>query len=216
MTLPQEYYSNLIHLGAILYLVCFLFRNQIHLRLFAIMGDLVYTAYYFGVASHPLWEAMVWSVLNMGVNAVMIAMIINDNRETKLGDNELRLYRNLASLSPGEFRKLMALGKWHTATENIVLTNEGQSLDQLYYVLEGEVDIEKSGRKIEVKPELFIGEIAYLLRKPASATVAIKKGALYVAWSHTALEKAITKQDALKNALNTLLSADLATKVARS
>ncbi len=216
MPVSPEFYSYLIHLGAMLYLVCFLFRNQIILRCFAIMGDVVYTTYYFGVAGHPLWDAMIWSTLNMCVNIMMVAVIINDGRETKLGDNELKLYRSLGSLNPGEFRKLIALGKWQTAKETSILTTEGQILDSLYYVLEGEVDILKSGRQIDVKPGLFIGEIAYLLNKPATASVSVRPETIYVTWTHAALAKSFLKQEGLKHALGALLSSDLAEKVART
>jgi hypothetical protein len=216
MTLTQEFYQELIHIGAILYLVCFLFRNQILLRCFAVAGDLAYTAYYYGVSAHPLWDAMFWSSTNIVVNIVMLFLLINEGRQGRLGDNELKLYRSLNALTPGEFRRLTALGKWKTASENTTLTVEGQVLSRLYYILEGEVDIEKSGRQIEVKPELFIGEIAYLLQKPATATVKLKPGALFIEWEHAALQKAFAKQEGLKHALSALLSTDLAGKVARS
>jgi Popeye protein conserved region len=216
MVLSQTYYAYLIHLGAVLYLICFLFRNQIHLRIFAMLGDVVYTAYYFGVTGHPLWEAMIWSTLNMTVNAVMIGVLLNDKRETKLGDNELKLYRNLTSLSPGEFRKLVGLGKWSVASQTETLTHEGQILDKLFYVLEGGLDIIKSGRAIQVNPGLFIGEIGYLLRKPATATVSVKPGTIYIAWPHVELSKAFEKHESLKHALGALLSSDLAEKVART
>jgi hypothetical protein len=216
MVLSQSYYAYLIHLGAILYLVCFLFRNQIHLRIFAMLGDAVYTAYFFGVTGHPLWEAMMWSLMNMAVNAVMIGVLLNDKRETKLGDNELKLYRNLTSLSPGEFRKLVGLGKWNVAAQTETLTQEGQVLDKLYYVLDGALDITKSGRVINVQPGLFIGEIAYLLQKPATATVTVKPGTIYIAWPHAVLTKAFERQDGMRHALSALLSSDLAEKVART
>jgi Cyclic nucleotide-binding domain len=216
MVLTQEFYQALIHIGAILYLVCFLFRNQILLRCFAVAGDIAYTAYYYGVSSQPLWDAMFWSSTNILVNCVMLFILYRENRQSILGDNELKLYRSLNALTPGEFRRLTSLGKWKSATEGTILTVEGQKLDRLYYILEGEVDIEKSGRKIEVKPELFIGEIAFLLQKPATATVKLKTGSLYIEWDHSVLQKAFQKQEGLKHALSALLSTDLATKVARS
>jgi hypothetical protein len=216
MWLSHENFQNLVNVGAILYLVCFLFRDQIALRCFAMAGDVIYTLFYYGAGEQPYWHAMYWSIINFSVNAVMIWLIIRDTRPHNLSDNELKLYRNLGSLTPGEFRRLVALGKWETASVEATLTTEGQALDKLYYVLEGELQIDKSGRQIEVKPGLFIGEIAYLLQKPATATVKVKPGTVYVAWSRAALAKAFEKQEGLKHSLSNLLSADLAEKVARS
>lgn len=209
-------FQNLIHVGAVFYLICFLFQNQIKLRCFAIAGDIAYSAYFYGASEQPLWSAMFWSCTYIAINIVMILLLVNDSREGKLSDNELKLYRSMSTLSPGEFRKLVALGKWHRTESDIALTKEGENISQLHYVLEGEVAIEKSGRKIEVKPEVFIGEIAYLLHKPATATVIVKSGSLYMSWTHAALENCFAKQEGLKNALSTLLSADLAMKVARA
>lgn len=51
-------FENMVHLGAVLYLICFLFRDQVILRSFAIAGDFAYTAFYFGATDQPLWQAM--------------------------------------------------------------------------------------------------------------------------------------------------------------
>ena len=212
----QIIFENLVHIGALLYLVCFLFRDQMGLRAFAMMGDLVYTAYYFGVTDQPLWGAMFWSTMNMAINGYMIMHLLKDRREGVLGDDELRLYRNLSTLSPGEFRKLIQHGTWKTADEGQVLTEEGKALDKLYYVLEGKVFIDKSGRKIDASPSQFVGEIAYLKNRAASATVTLGKGTLYMTWSHEALAIAKKSHDNLGASLNALLNADMADKVARA
>ena len=179
-------------------------------------GDLVYTLFYYGAGESPYWHAMYWSLINFSVNAVMVWLIVRDTRSHSLSDDELKLYRNLGSLTPGEFRRLVALGKWEKATTQTTLTFEGQAPDKLYYVLDGELQIEKSGRQIAVKPGLFIGEIAYLLQKPATATVTVKPGTVYMSWSRQGLAKAFEKHESLKHSLGSLLSADLAEKLARS
>ena len=65
----------LVHAGAMFYLICFAFRNQILLRSFAIIGDLFYTAYYFSASDKPLWEAIIWNIPNIALNMVMIVLI---------------------------------------------------------------------------------------------------------------------------------------------
>lgn len=208
--------QHLIHVGAVLYLICFLFRDQIALRTFAIAGDFAYMAYYFTASSSPLWEAIFWIIPNMGINIVMIFLILRDRRMTVLSDDEMSLFQNLRGLSPGQFRRLMKLGKWRTLEEPVALTQEGQSLDQLHYVLKGDVEVDKSGRKIRVDPAVFIGELAYLRGKPATATVTAGREAVVVSWSHQDLRRAIAKDNDLSQSLATLLNADLAEKVARA
>jgi hypothetical protein len=130
----------LIHLGAVCYLICFLFRDQLQLRFFAIAGDALYTAYYFEAAAEPLWSAIVYSSLNICINLFMIGIILQDRRQTPLGDNDLRLYQSFTGMTPGDFRRLSRIGKWHSATDATVLTEEGKSLDRLFYVLEGDIE----------------------------------------------------------------------------
>lgn len=206
---------HLIHVGAVLYLICFLFRDQIALRTFAITGDFAYTAYYYAAPATPLWEAIYWIIPNMGINIVMIFIILHDRRMTALSDEEMSLFQNLRGLTPGQFRRLLKLGKWQRLHEPMVLTREGEALDRLYYVLQGEVEVDKSGRKITVEPSVFIGELAYLRDKPATATVTAGKEAVVVSWSHKDLKRVTLKDSELNQSLSTLLSADLAEKVAR-
>jgi hypothetical protein len=216
MTILSDMFPHLIHLGAILYLVCFLFRNQIMLRSFAILGDFAYTAYYFTAAAQPLWEAIVWIVPNILINVTMIFLLLRDSRMTAFSDDEMSLFQNLQGLSPGQFRRLLKLGRWQSLTEAQVLTVENKELDRLYYVLQGDIEVDKGGRKIALKPTVFIGELAYLRKKPATATVTAKPGAVLVSWLHADLAKATSKDQDLRNALAALLNNDLAEKVARA
>ncbi len=209
--LPQ-----LVHVGAILYLICFLFRDQILLRTFAIAGDLAYVTYYFNVADQPLWGAILWNIPNVGINLYMIAAILRDRGTSSFSANELKLYGKLPSIDPGNFRKLLRAGRWVTASSDTILTKEGEMPDDIYFVLEGDVDIQKGGRKIDVSPGLFIGEIAFLTNKPATATVTVAKDALYYAWPRGALQLAREKDNDLAGAIGTVLNIDLAGKLART
>jgi hypothetical protein len=215
VSLTQDVLPHLIHLGAILYLICFLFRDQILLRSFAILGDFAYMAFYFTAAGQPLWSAIAWIIPNMGINIVMIFLILRDRQMMPLSDDEMSLFQNLRGLNPGQFRRLIKMGKWQRVDEETQITEEGKDLDRLYYVLSGDVEVDKAGRKIKVEPAVFIGELAYLRKKPATATVRVKPGAVFVSWAHSSLEQVTKKDDGLAAVLGTLLSNDLAEKVAR-
>jgi hypothetical protein len=216
MITQQFVLQNLVHVGSILYLVCFLFRDQILLRSFAIAGDCAFVLYYYNVTDQPLWGAIFWNIPNAAINIAMIWLILRDSRTTSFTDDELKLYRSLNAMNPADFRKLVHIGTWHRATEITELAREGETLENLHYILEGSIDIEKNHRKIVVQPGLFIGEIAYLKQGPATATVRVMPGSLYMTWNHAALAKAQAKHDGLKNAIGAILNTDLADKLART
>lgn len=212
----KEILPHFVHLGALLYFVCFLFRDQILLRSFAIAADLAYIVYYFTAAEKPLWDAAVWSILILLTNAVMLVLIIRDQRGSDFTENELKLYRCLNGLAPSDFRRIVRLGKWTRVEKETPLTTAGQPIDRLYYLLEGDLEIEKEGRTIEAKAPVFIGEIAFLRHTPPTATVRVKPGALFIAWAHDDLTRAQLKHDSVRTGISAMLNADLADKLARA
>ena len=96
----------------------------------------------------------------------MIARIVTDRTHFAMTPEEQQLFNLLGSLSPGEFRRLMKTGRWVVAEGDTVLTEEGQPLDRLYYVLGGTMTIEKAGHSLSAAPPTFIGEVAFLLSRP--------------------------------------------------
>ena len=96
------------------------------------------------------------------------------------------------------------------------MTKEGEAVERLFYVLQGDSEVSKAGRSFKVDSGLFIGELAYLRNKPATATVTAAPGTVVVSWSQADLQRVTAKDQELSHALSVLLSADLAEKVARS
>jgi hypothetical protein len=208
--------QNAVHVGAMLYLVCFLFRDQIWLRSFAIAGDVAYVTYYYNISDQPLWGAILWNIPNALINIAMIYTILSDSRTGNFTENEMKLYRRLGELPIAEFRKIVRLGRWNVADADTLLATEGQNLESLHYVMDGALEIDKGGRKIRVNPGLFIGEIAFLKKRPASATVCLKQGSTFITWSHAALRLAQEKNASVKLVVSAMLNDDMAEKVARS
>ncbi len=134
----------------------------------------------------------------------------------RMSEEEQRLFRLLDGLSPGEFRRLAKIGHWHRGEGATVLTEEQKPLDRLYYVLDGAITIDKAGHRFEIPPETFIGEVAFLTGRPASATVTVRDSAHYVAWDKAALRRLQMRAPSLSIALHAALNKDMAIKVAKA
>jgi hypothetical protein len=208
--------QNLVHVAAIFTMVCYLFRDQIRLRTFAVLGDSVLCAYYFLAFAEPLWNALTWSIANVVINLGMILVLLREHRMSLLSDNEMLLFRCLETLTPGQFRKLLKLATFHEDEEPATLTRQGEKPGKLYYVLEGRVQIGKDDRNIETHPKTFIGEVAFLRDRPASATVTTVGRSLVVSWNASELHALLHRHEDLRNAVGRLLSDDMADKVARA
>ena len=208
--------DNIVHIGALFYLAGFLFRNQILLRGLIVAGDLVYIAYFFLAPAEPLWGAIFWSSLFVVVNLWMIGLIVTERMHFSLTAEQRRLFDALQDLSPGQFRRLLKIAEQGSSRDRMVITREGKPLDRLYFVLTGPIRIEKAGRRAMMEAETFIGEIAFLLDRPATATVTLEPGCSYFTWSSAALKKAMEAKPALGVALTAAMNRNLANKVARS
>jgi hypothetical protein len=207
---------GLVHIAALINVSGMFFRDQFMLRLLVLVSTFLYIVYYIIVPATPLWDAIAWCVVLIGVNAIVMGLIMLDRKQFLLTDAESRLFRSLLTFSPGEFRRLMKAANWKHADDSRKLTIEGKSPESLFFVLEGDIEVSKLGRSLSVPAGVFIGEIGFLLNRPASATVKVKSGARYVEWSREALSSLLNKYPALKTALDARLSIDLASKVAAS
>jgi hypothetical protein len=80
--------GNIVHVGALLYLAGFLFRNQLILCGLIIAGDFVYILYFYFAPEVPLWGGIFWSVMFTVVNLAMISLIVADTMHFNLTANE--------------------------------------------------------------------------------------------------------------------------------
>jgi CRP-like cAMP-binding protein len=206
----------LANLAAVLMLIGFAFRNPLKLRTFAILGNLVFVLYYFLIADVPLWTAIISSVAIIAVNVYMMWQIINDRRMFRLSAEELMLFSRLPGLTPGQYKSLLEISEWHNPQVSMPLTKLGEMPSALYYVLEGQVEVNRDAKRFPVGPHAFIGELAFLRQKAATATTFANAGALIVSWEHATLRELMTANEGIRKAFDTMLSIDMAEKMAKS
>lgn len=206
--------ENIVHIAAMFYLSGFLFRDQVLLRTLIILGDTIYVLYFYYAPDTPLWGGIFWSSLFVIVNIGMLWSILAGRRHYNLSAAEKRLFGQLGTLTPGQFRSLLRLGRITEADGRIELTRKGEPVEKLFFLTEGEAEIEIDGREPLRLGETFIGEIAFLTGRTASATVTIDKGAHYIGWPGKALRATLDKQPEFEVALEKAMNRDMAKKVA--
>jgi hypothetical protein len=206
----------LVHVAGLLQVAGYLSRKQIVLRLLLLAGTIFYISYYLFQGPTPQWHAIFWSSLFLAANLYVISVLYADGRRKALTEDEDRLAHALSTLTPGQFRRLMRAATWNTAAAPTVITQEGETPDSLYFVVDGEIEIRKAGRSFPVMPGTFIGEVAWLLKCPATATVELAAGTRYVAWSASDLQIVFDRNEPLRTAFEKLLNRDLARKIGSS
>lgn len=206
----------LVHFASFFFIAGFLVRNQLILRIMLLIGTASYILYYAIAPGGPLWEAILASVLQGLANGVVILMILLDRTTFRLDDEERNMFQRIGTLSPGEFRQLLRRGEWVAGDGATPITEEGKEVRHLYYVLVGDSTVRKGEKRFTIPSGNFVGEVAYTLGTPASATVVPAEGARYMRWAHADMNRLERKAPAIRMALQRVLNRDMAAKVASS
>ena len=208
----------LIYLAAGLLLLGYAIRDELRLRLLITIASFVYIAYYAFLPAGPLWDAIITSILMLAVNFWVLGQIVLERTTLRMSDDEKALFAAFETLTPGQFRRVLSCASWRVADDpnGVELTKEGAPLRALFYIFEGVTEVEKSGQRFGLPERNFVGEIGFILNRAASATAIAPKGVRYVEWEAERLRALSEKQPALGNALNALLTRDLAEKLTAS
>ena len=205
----------LIHIGTALLLVGYFIRDELKLRVMIIVSSAVFNFYYWLVPEPPLWDAVLTGFLMIAVNLYVLTQVMLDRTTFRLSPDEKTLFAAFDTLSPGQFRKVLRIARWHQATGN-PLTREGEPSASLYFIFDGVIEVEKGERRFPLPGGNFVGEVAYVLQGPATATTKAPPGVRYVEWEVEALRALGEKHPALGNGLGALLTRDLAGKLTDS
>lgn len=205
-----------VQLALLFYVLGFLVRDELRLRLLILTGSGFYILYYYFISDSPLWDAIAASGAIVTANLCMIGVIAFERSTIGMDAATLKLYQSFPTFTPGQFRKMMRRAETIKADVPASLTREGEVPDWLYMIAEGHVVINRDGRDATISAGNFVGEISYLLKGPAFATVTAPGGTTYLRWNRAALDRLCQKSPAFSNALGALFNADIARKLAVS
>lgn len=195
------------------YVLGYLIINQIGLRLMVMLGTALYIWYYSVVADEPLWEAIYLSLMIGAANLLGLLGLYLRQSPIMIPREYRDLYANFGDLPPGDFRELMARAERRRCSATEEVTTEGQAVTRLVYVVSGGIEVKKKGDRFPLPAGIFIGEVAFLTGRVASATSWVAKGAEVIEWKVADLRRYSARKPRFKLALEAMISKDLAAKV---
>lgn len=205
----------MFHVANAIALAAYLFRDQFYLRLTVVISMILQAIYYLFISSTgPLFDPLVWKVLTIVLNAGMIALLFRDRLSFGIDAETRPLYEAIGVLTPGQFRRLLRAAT--RVSGPLLMVRLGLRPEALFYVLVGHAEVRKDGRRLDVGPGSFIGEIAFLTGSGATADVSLHAESRALSWDVVALRTLMQKEKAIDIALRGLLSHDLALKTSRS
>lgn len=211
----MQYLEYLIHAANVLYLVSYLLRDILWLRIVTVIAIITLMPYFYVKALYP---PIAWNAVFLVINGVQIQRIFAERRPVQLDADQQRIYDLVFSrLTPREFLKLMGMARWLDAEEREVLLEQGTVPESLMLVCDGEVQVEREGSEGKplalLGPGKFIGEMGFLTGTEASASVAAASDTRYLSWPRATLEAFLEKNPALRAPLQAVIGNDLVSKL---
>ena len=160
----------LLHLSYALLLAAVLVARPFTLRL------LIALAATSGLA-RALWigdlASTVWLGLLLLACLYLLGRNLYESRNVRFSAEEMGMLDSLvAGLSKTQARHLIDQGMWLSGKEGDVLTREGEPVNHLYYLAEGEALVMSSGARVGTcRAGDLVGELTVLSGEVASATV---------------------------------------------
>ncbi|MEM6939408.1 MAG: cyclic nucleotide-binding domain-containing protein [Pseudomonadota bacterium] len=190
-----------------------LLRNLQSLRLMVIASACVACVYSFVWQYDPV--TLFWHVTLILVNVLQIAREWLINRRARFSAEEQKFVQDrLYTLAPGEARQLLNMGVWADGAIGTRLTTQGKPVDNLVYLVDGEVDIQFDGGTVGAcLPGNYVGEMSVLNGGPASATAIVSEPSRYWMISAEQLRQLHSTAPSIAAALELGIAKDLRHKI---
>jgi hypothetical protein len=202
--------ANLIFIGA------YWVKDILWLRLLSILGSLIVIPYYL-LQAEPLWTPMMWSCVFIGIHATRSWGIVRGRQPVEFTGDEQLLYESaFSSLSPQQFKHVVAIGEWHELDLGHVVHSAGDSPESLEAVVRGEVEARKDGRLLGCSvPGDLIGLTSLLGGAPEVYDSTVTRAARVMRWSRRDLEELAGGDESLAAALRKIAGAAISEKLIR-
>ncbi|MBL8006883.1 MAG: cyclic nucleotide-binding domain-containing protein [Ignavibacteria bacterium] len=191
------------------------FRNVIYLRTSLIVASVLQIFYTIYSLNDIFKTPIVWSVAIIVINLFQVAYILYYKKYMNLSHDE----RNVLNMMGGKmdilnFKKFMNAGNWDTYNINEKIISENETIEKLYYLVEGEVDVKIKGNQIAtIKKGNFLGEMSFLSGELPSATVTSITKARILSWDRRKLRMMMDRNDEFRHEIYSIFSNDLIEKI---
>ncbi len=207
----------LIHVANLLLLGCYLVRDILLLRVAAVVASGCFIAY-FMMLDVPNWEAAVWNVVYVVVNAVQIALLVRERMRGKLTPTEAALREWIFPWMPAH--KFASLARLATSSRfgpgDSSIVERGHPVAALWLVEAGELEVLIDGRRVATCiPGDFVGEMAFIDRAAASATVRACVPSTLLVWDAKRLHEMLADEPEIQRGFHAALGTNMSQKLRR-
>jgi CRP-like cAMP-binding protein len=202
------------HLSYVLIAVSYWLTHMFWLRLMAIVG-LSLEILYFLFSGGDLRTGIGWDLVFIGINAYQLHRLAQDRLSLRLPEDDRDLLRGvLAGLHDAQIARLLVAGRFSDIAKGTTLAEENTSLDKLFFICAGHVRVTIAGREVaHLEKGNFVGEVAFLTEKPATATVVAEDSVRALVFERADLSRFFRNEAEVAGLIYQLLGRELANKI---
>ncbi len=195
--------------------VSFFYRDMLVLRALAIASGLIGIIYNYVIPVGPLWIPIFWVSVFVLINVYRLVGIYLERQGVNFSEEERELHQTMfQSFSAVEFMKMMRIGVWHSAPEGHEFIHQGDELDELTLIYNGEVAIDINGNEVgHARDGTLVGEISFIKGGPATASVTACGPIRYLVWPKVELQSLLRRNPSMDISMKTVFSMELIKKL---
>ena len=139
----------------------------------------------------------------IAISLVGVIRLYIINSRLKFSEDEATfLAQAMPELSKIDARKFLNIAMSIRGEEGVELTQEGEPIKHLAFLLSGEARVESAGVEVaRIKPGNYIGDVTYMLGEPATATVLLNEPSHYMIFEVDTLRAYLEKHPAIRRQL---------------
>jgi Cyclic nucleotide-binding domain len=202
------------HLSYVLIAISYWLTDMFWLRLVAVLG-LSLEILYFWLSGGDLRTGIGWDLIFILINLYQIYRLVKDRLSLRLPEPDRELLRSVfTGLDDAQIARLLIAGEFCDIAEGTTLAEENQALDRLFFICSGRVRVTIAGREVShLERGNFVGEVAFLTDRPATATVIAEGPVRALAFERGKLSQLFYNEAEVAGLIYQLLGRELAHKI---
>ena len=202
------------HLSYVLIAVSYWLTDMFWLRVVAVVG-LSLEILYFWLSGGDLRTGIGWDLIFIGINIYQIYRLVKDRLSLRLPEPDRVLLRSvLTGLDDAQIARLLVAGEFCNIADGTTLAQENQPLERIFFICSGRVKVTIASREVShLERGNFVGEVAFLTERPATATVIAEGPVRALAFERGKLTQFFHKEAEVAGLIYQLLGRELAHKI---
>jgi len=202
------------HISYLLIAISYWLTDIFWLRAVAVVG-LSLEILYFWHSGGDLRTGMGWDLIFIAINLYQLYRLVKDRLSLRLPETDRDLLRSVfTGLDDAQIARLLIAGKFCDFAGGTTLAEENEALERIFFICSGRARILIGGREVShLEKGSFVGEVAFLTDKPATATVIAEGDMRALAFDRGELRQFFDRETEVAGLIYQLLGRELANKI---